>query len=292
MKRIFKYILIGVLILPFLSCERDLINEEHYKKLIYLKSGDNNIYAYPHKMNDSVTAGFITVGSGGSMPLENDVIVVVEQDIALLEQYNYRNFDSEIKYAKLLNDNRYILPSYTAVLKAGEPSATAFLPIEIDANKLSPDTVYMIPLRIKSVSEYDVNPDKEFVLYRIDLENDYSSPGYRTYKMKGSRTAENSALSNITTNKDLIPLSYNRLRLFPENIVNSTVLEDINNRTIVITVNDDNTLRIKPYKNISVEQLGDCSYDTELKMFELNYRYRLPNETKWVTVHETLTRIE
>lgn len=291
MRRILKYILTGTVILSLMSCERDLINEEHYRKIIYLKSGDNNIYSYPHAMNDSVTKGFITIGSAGSMPLEKDVFVILELDTASLEQYNYRNFDTETKYAKLLNNNRYILPSYTAVLKAGELSATTFLPVEVDANKLSPDTVYMIPVRIKSVSDYEINPEKEFVLYRIDLKNNYSSPGYRTYKMKGLRTG-NSGILNITTNKDLIPLAYNQLRLFPESVESSNVLDDINNKTIVIIVNDDNTVRIRSYKNIIVEQLDDCSYDAELKIFELNYRYKLSYESDWITVNETLTRIE
>jgi hypothetical protein len=292
MKRIFEYILTGMVIMLLMSCERDLINEEHYRKIIYLKSGDNNLYSYPHAMNDSITRGFITIGSAGSMPLEKDVFVVVEPDIEALEQYNYRNFDTETKYAKLLDDNRYVVPSYTAVLKAGEPSATAFLPLEVDANKLSPDTVYIIPVRIKSASDYEINPEKEFVLYRIDLENNYSSPGYRTYKMKGSRTAGNSGISNITTNKDLVPLAYNQLRLFPESILSSTVLDEINDKAIVIVVNEDNTVRIKSYKNILVEQLDECSYDPELKVFELNYRYKLSNSAEWIIIHETLTRIE
>ncbi|MDR3247059.1 MAG: DUF4361 domain-containing protein [Prevotellaceae bacterium] len=293
MKRIFKYILItGILVIPFVSCEKDLMNEEHYKKIIYMKSGDNNIYAYPHAMNDSVTKGFITIGSGGSMPLDNDLVITVETDIDLLDQYNYRNFDTEDKYAKLLDNNRYAMPSYNVVLRAGEPSASAFLPIEVDANKLSPDTTYMIPLRIKSASDFEINPEKEFVLYRIDLENKYSSSSYRTYKMRGVRLTENGATSNITTNKNLMPLARNQIRLFPENILTSNVLEDINNKAIVIVVNDDNTVRIKSYKNISVEQLDDCSYDPELKIFELNYRYKLPNESSWITIYESLTRIE
>jgi hypothetical protein len=239
-----------------------------------------------------VTKGFITVGSGGSMPLDNDLSVSVETDIDLLDQYNYRNFDTEAKYAKLLDNNRYVLPSYTVVLRAGEPSASAFLPIEVDANKLSPDTTYMIPLRIKSASSYEINPEKEFVLYRIDLENNYSSSAYRTYKMRGTRLTENGILSNITTTKNLIPVARNQIRLFPETILSSDVLTDINNKTIMIIVNDDNTLRIKSYKNISVEQLDDCNYNPELKIFELNYRYKLPNESSWTTVYESLTRIE
>ncbi|MDR0384708.1 MAG: DUF4361 domain-containing protein [Prevotellaceae bacterium] len=292
MKHILKYILTGAVILSLMSCERDLFNEEHYRKIIYLKSGDNNICSYPHAMNDSVTVGYITVGSAGSMPLEKDLFVTLEQDVSLLEEYNYRNFDMEAKYARLLDNNRYVIPSYTAVLKAGEPSATAFLPVEVDANRLSPDTVYMIPLRIKSAEDCEINQEKEFALYRIELENRYSSPGYRTYKMKGTRTNSSGNVSNITTNKELIPLAYNQLRLFPESVVSSTALGDINSKTIVIVVNDDNTVRIRAYKNIIVEQLEDCNYDAKLKVFVLNYRYKLSPESDWTVIRETLTRIE
>jgi hypothetical protein len=292
MKRILKYILTGAVILSLTSCERDLINEEHYRKIIYLKSGDNNICSFTHAMNDSVTEGFVTVGSAGSMPLEKDVFVTLEQDVSLLEEYNYRNFDSETEYARLLDSSRYTLPSYTAVLKAGEPSATAFLPVEADVNRLSPDTVYMIPLRIKSAQDYEINPEKAFVLYRIDLENKYSSPGRRTYRAKISRTDASGKTSVIPTDKDLIPLAHNQLRMFPESDMNSTAPGDINSKAAVIVVNGDNTVRVRPYGSIIVEQLGDCSYDAELKVFELNYRYRLSHGQDWITIHETLTRIE
>lgn len=293
MKSIIKYLLIAVVALPLVACEEDLLNEEHYKPMIYMKSGDNNIFSYPHAMNDAVSTGYMTVGSGGSMPLKNDVPVTIEMDEERLEEYNYRFYGEDYgKYAQILSPERYVIPSYNLVIKAGDVAATTFFPIEIDANGLSPDTVYMIPVRIQSAGGYEINEEKNYVLYRIELENAYSSTTSRTYKMRGTKHQEGGIKSNITTNKSLVPLSKNQVRLFPENQTSSTDLQAIQDRTFILVVNDDNTVRLKPFKNIEIEQLDECVYDPELKEFTINYRYRLPGETRWTTVLETLTRIE
>lgn len=284
------------MLFSLISCEEDWLNKEHYKKVIYLKSGDNNIFSHPHLMNDSITTGYVTVGSGGSMPLDNDAyisIITDEEVIEKLNSYNYRYFGNEIgKYAQLLSRERYVLPSYDIVLKAGDASATTYVPIEVDVNGLSPDSTYMLPLRIESTGDYEVNTEKDFVFYKIELENAYSSTKSRMYKMRGSQQIEGEASSNITTNKTLVPLARNQVRMFPENITSSTDLETIKNSTIILTINDDNTIRIKPYWNIQIEQLENCVYDPEEKKFTINYKYLLPNASKWVTVSEMLTRIE
>ncbi len=296
MKSIVKYLLIAVAFISFISCEEDLLNEEHYKKIIYLKSGDNNIFSYPHLMNDSLTTGYIAAGSGGSMPLDKDLAVTIVTDSVALEHlnsYNFRYFGSEYgKYARLLSAGRYLLPSYDAIIKAGEPSATAFVPIEIDVNGLSPDTTYILPFRISDSKGYDINTEKDFVLYKIDLENAYSSVKSRTYKMRGSKQMEGGMSSNITTNKTVLPLAKNQIRLFPENLSVSADLNVIRNSAIVLIIHEDNSVRIKPYGNIEIEQLEDCAYDPEEKKFTINYKYRRPSDSEWTTVHETLTRIE
>lgn len=275
-----------------MACERDLLNEEFYKPMIYLKSGDNNIFPYPHQLNDSVTTGFMTVGSGGSMPLRNDVFVTIERDDEILEKYNYRFYGNELnKYAKVIPDERFVIPSFDLVIKAGDVTATTFFPIEIDVNGLSPDTTYMLAVRIKSAEGVEINEDKDYVMYKVELENAYSSMSSRMYKLKGIKT-ENEIMSNITTNKTLLPISKNQVRLFPENIATSTDLKKIEDQAILLVVNEDNSVRVKPYKNIEIEQLDDCVYDHEEKMFIINYKYRMPGSSKWITVMEMLTRVE
>lgn len=297
MKYIIRFSLIGILLFAFLSCEEDLLNKEHYKNVIYLKSDENNIFSYPHAMNDSITTGYITVGSAGSMPLKNDALISLKLDYEKLEEYNYRNFGNDsAKYIQLVPEERFLLPSFETHIKAGELSATSFMPIKLDVNGLSPDTTYMLPFSIKSSDSIEVNEKKNYVFYRVNLINKYSSASSRTYKMKGTKETvlgENqTVVSNITTNKTLLPLASNQVRLFPENIASSTVLKDIENKTIILVINDDNTVRIKPYKNIEIEQIKENLYDPEEKIFTLNYKYKLPGAQNWVTIFEMLTRIE
>ncbi len=294
MKLILKYLLVTILSFLILSCEEDLLNKEYYKPMIYIKSGENNIFSYPHAMNDSISTGYITVGSGGSMPLLNDVLVKVELAEDQLELYNYRNYGYNYqKYAKHLSVDRYIIPSYDVIIHAGDKGAATFFPIEIDANGLSPDSTYMIPVRIESVNNnYEINEKKNFVLYKIELVNAYSSQTSRIYKMKGVQQREDGIKSSITTTKSLLPLARNQVRLFPANIIGSSELQTVLDRAIILIVNNDNSVRIKPYKNIKIEQLEGCFYDPEKKTFTLNYRYRLPGESSWTTVLEILTRME
>lgn len=293
MKLNMKYILAGMCIFMLASCEENLLEKEQYQKIIYLQSGDDNIFKYSHAVNDSITRGYLTVGSGGTMPLEHNVTVTLELDSTSLDDYNQRRFDIEYdKYAKFLDASRFVLPSYEIVLRADDPNATTFFPIEVDANGLSPDTVYIVPLKIKSVSDCEVNQEKAFVLYQIELMNKYSEPGKKSYAMKGTKQVAGGVISAITNTKDVTPLSKNQVRIFPENLQVTSNLEDIENKTITITIGDDNSIRVRPFKNIQVENVDRNWYDEKDEVFNLSYRYKLPGEEKWNYIEETLTRVK
>lgn len=293
MKQTILYFLASILLIPCTSCEENLLKQEQYQKVIYLLSADDNIYNYPHALNDSITRGFLTVGSGGTMPLDKDVTVVLKTDSASLNEYNRRRFDIEYdKYAKFLDPNRFVLSSYEVVIRAGKANATTFFPIEIDANGLSPDTVYMIPFKIESLSDCEVNPEKSTVLYKVELVNNYTSPEKKSYSMKGTKQPEGGTISVITNTKEMTPISRNKIRIFPENLLASKVLSDIENKTIVLTVNDDNTIQIKPFKKILVERTGVNKYDKKTEVFHLSYRYKLPEAENWIYIEETLTRVK
>lgn len=292
MKSIFRLLLLTV-VLTAASCEQNLLEMEQYKKVIYLKSGDNHILTYPYTMNDGVSTGYLTIGSGGTMPLEKDLQVKLALDTPALNKYNYRIFGNEYgKYAQLLDARYYESLNLDAVVPKGEVSATVALPVALKVSALSPDTTYMIPVRIASVSDFEVNPEKDFILFRIGLENKYTSVVSRSYKMKGLKQVGSGAVSTITTTKVMQPLGSNRVRIFPENIAATTVLSDIEGKTIVLVINSDNSVNVLPYKSIKVEENGACLYNEATKEFLLHYRYRLTETAQWITVTETLTRVE
>ena len=90
----------------------------------------------------------------------------------------------------------------------------------------------------------------------------------------------------------MAPLAKNKVRIFPENFLVSSKLKDIEDKTITITVNNDNTLRLKPFKHVILEQLEGNRYIENEETFYLNYRYKLASDEKWITVTETLKRIK
>lgn len=297
MKKSIQYAFISFCLLIFASCEENLLEQEQYKKVIYLLSGENNVFSYSHALNDSLTRGYLTVGSGGTKALESDAVIKLDIDQASLDAYNRKIFDVDYdKYVKTLDASRFVLPSYDIVLRAGQDAVTTFFPIEVDANGLSPDTVYMIPFKIVEASDYEVNPVKSTVLYRVDLKNKYAEPRNQSYKMKGTKQVEGGNLSVITTTKSMVPISGNKVRIFPENLQYSTELDEIENKTIVLVIEKDNSIRIKPFKHLQVENIGKSYYTRDLKtgadIFNFSYRYKLPEDEKWTNIEEKLTRVQ
>ena len=288
----------------FTSCDKDnLLEEEQYKKVIYLLSdGNDNLFNYSHALNDSISTGYITVGCGGTIASEKTIKVTLEIDTMPLYKYNRKNFDIEYdKYAKLLDPSRFVLPSKNTEIRIGDKHGLTHLPIEVNANGLSPDTTYIIPISIKT-SDIEVNKEKSNVLYRVDLMNKYSDEGKRLYSMKGIKQEGNKREMTISKVKDLIPIDKNKVRFYPSNIPGyapdsdrpeNTELKFIEDNSILLLVKDDNTVKIKAYKNLDIEPLDTPSfYDPEKETFHLYYRYKLKTDDVWTRIEEHLERVD
>lgn len=274
------------------SCEQNLLELEQYKKLVYLKSGEDHLLTYPFQMNDDVSRGFITVGSGGSMPLSEDLQVTLALDTPSLNTYNYRVYGNEItKYAQLVDQKFIASLNFKVILEKGVPSALKAVPVDLKVSSLSPDTNYIIPIKIESASNVEINPEKKYVLFKVGLENAYTSMASRSYKMKGLKQIGTGSVSTITTTKMMQPLGRNRVRIFPENLAYSTVLKDLEDKAIVLTIGSDNQVQISPFKNIELQITEPSSYNEATKEFILYYKYRLSPTAVWITVSETLSRV-
>ena len=123
------------------------------------------------------------------------------------------------------------------------------------------------------------------------MKNKEWEEGSNNNKMKRTKQTGNGYISNVTSKKKILPIAYNIILLFPENIINSNNLNEIEDKCILVTINDDNSIKIKSYKNIFVEQLWNCTYDDKNQVFTFNYKYKLPSGNEWITVSETLTRV-
>lgn len=308
MKISLKILIACILTLTLVRCNSDSIyQEEQYKTLVYLLSGSDNVFATSYSLNEEEPVRYVSVGSGGTNSNEKEITVSFELHPAMLDKYNSLNYNYQNEYAKLLPADRYEIKSYQVTIPANSDYHYARLPIKVRPLGLSPDSIYFIPLRIKSVSNYDVNPEKNDVLFRVGIENDYAEQLVPTYYGKSGNMTN--PITVLSGSKLVQPLSNNRVRMLIGNETHSasTTVADIERLSVVVQVNEDNSLTIMPYGTMDVEMLdkvpGYNRYVPDLvqgnstqRVFYLNYRYRLMNSngtyTAWREVEERLIRIE
>lgn len=297
------------------SCnENEIFEKEQYKKVLYLLSNSDQVFTEAYSLNNEESVRYLSIGCGGSNLNEEEVKIELELDTVLLKKYNKSNFDIDTaSFARLLPADRYKLDSMTVTFPAYCKDSYVKVPITVRAEGLSPDSTYFIPLAIKKVSKYEVNPEKFNVLYRVAIENDYAeqiTPTY--YQMKGTSLNETTALTQVISGtKPIQPLTKNKIRVFVGAAVLQTSVSkvpDIRKNAIVVQVNADSTLTITPYGTIDVQQLSAPALNIyedngkEDRRFLLYYRYRTLTTpatgttpavySGWFTIKETLKRLE
>lgn len=311
MKRITTIVFAVVVLFAGVSCDDyEQFSQEQYKKVIYLLSSDNDkVFAGIHKLDEPVTTGYVSIGVGGTNLIDQDVKVEVEYNDSLFHAYNKINFDIDsTKYAQILSPDHYDIQSYEITLKAGMQNQYALLPIRVYTVGLSPDSTYFIPLRIKSVSNYEVNPDYSAVLYRVYLENDYAQQKEQTiYSVRGSRQIGNGVIADITLDKKAYPISKDQIRILADASNYSDKLDVINQYSILLQIKEDSTINITSYKpellevELINEEEGDNQYRPDVmgvyRMY-IHYKYRTrakvtdPFSDEWTKMDINLKRVE
>ena len=302
MKRIYIF---AALLLPLLltGCdENEQFRGELYKKVIYLLSTDDYTFESEHDFGQETT-GYVTVYCGGTQHIDHDVTVTLEPDPDAVHDYNYMYYDvDESRYAHTLDASQFTIDSYQTVLKADSEDNYALLPIKIRPDGLSPDSIYFIPLRIKSVSDYEVNPDKQKVLYQIVLRNRYATMAQTTYYqvtgIENRHLADGDVAGGISVTRIFAPLSANQVRCFagtntynPSNVSKA----EIDRYAMTLTINSDNSITIAPFGNLEVEMLGgaqDNYFEVDSRgryVFHLHYRYKdtVAGQTAWIEMTES-----
>lgn len=288
------------------SCNEDeMFKGELYEKNVYALSFTDYLFPAVHSLNTEKSIGYVTAYIGGTELKHDAVDVEFMIDNEAFDHFNEVNYDLETsKYAKILDPKFYHILSFKTIIDKDQPSG--LLPIEIKPEGLSPDSIYLIPLKIKSVTNYKVNKEKLAVLYQVLLENDYASQSEGTvYFMKGKRQVAGSDLEiSVASNKRVFPLTKNKIRTFVDTKVYKDDVSHINSYSFVIQVNEDKTLTLQTYNSqfLEIEQLGggESNYYgpdiMNVNRFYMYYRYRTITAngdwTDWTTIKESLKRQE
>lgn len=271
-------ILIASIILISTSCNDDEVFEkEQYKNVFSLISGTDNVYIKYFDLKEEESMGYISFSMGGSNPTDKDVVINLVEDQSYIDSYNNNNYDMDIdKYIRPLDKSRYDIESMQCTIPAGEISAQ--IPVRIRPRGLSPDSSYFISVKVDSYNASEVNPEKNYLLYSVNIQNYWVKIGEdnklkKDYNLRAIRVEQGTTNSvNIPGVKNLYPISENAVRIFAGNETDVSDKAVINKLSIVLEVNENNKVTIKPYKEINVKQIdGDSDYPNIFRIVDDGY---------------------
>ncbi len=278
------------------SCNRDEVFErEQYKNVFALISAEDNVSNNFHELGVE-TIGYVAASLGGTKPTTKDIIINLVEDKSLIDKFNKSNFDVDAtKYYRYLPTKYYDIDNYQFVIHANEISGK--LPIRIRTEGLSPDSSYMIALRIESHSAYESNPDKNYILYRIRTQNNWAkSDGTTTYNLLAKRNESGTTVS-LTGSKVMHPVSKNKVRIMAGDMIYEPNINVFNKSAIILEILENNKVQISSYKNLEITQIdGDVYYSNIYKIVNDGYktykvfliRYNYVSEGKTYEMSEEL----
>ncbi|MFD1769121.1 BT_3044 domain-containing protein [Sphingobacterium suaedae] len=282
------YIAFFFFVAAFASCkDNELFEQEMYKNEVALISSDyHNTFEEIVPLTGEEVIGYIAASAGGTHAPSKDLIIELTEDQEPLDLYNWALFDAdETLYAKLLPKDKYEIESYTIRIPAGE--RTGRTPVKILPDGLSPDSTYFIALKASDASGIELNAKKKTILYQVVVQNDYASQADDVfYSMRGLGDGMVTA-----GNKKMFPLTQNSVRIVAGTENFEPNVDAINKTSIILQVNEDNSVTIKPYKDILINQLdNDPQYPNVFReetlfgrtynVFLLSYAYTLNGVTK------------
>jgi hypothetical protein len=173
----------------------------------------------------------------------------------------------ESKYARWLPHDKYDIANYSITVPAGK--RTGLMSIKIRPNGLSPDSTYFIPLSAEKFSAYELNATKSNVLYRVFLKNYYATNKSTTYySFRGKIDGV-----NAMKNKEVFPVTGNSVRIMAGDIPFETKPNIINAGSILATVDENDSVRIEAWKDLTVTQVnGDPDYPNTFSIYDDGYK--------------------
>ena len=263
-----------LLLVSFVGC--NLQEVEYFKKQIYITHNGEQTQTY--QIASEPTDTLISVYCGGSMAPESDIVVNLKVDQLAMDSLNQLKFTATKDYYQLLPDSCYSIPSYSTTIKKGTEYAN--LPIIYYTNKINPLIKYILPLSIKDVSAYEVNPLLKTVLINVQLLNKYSG----LYRFSGTAIEEGkTSKAKILREQTVVVAGKNAILMQAESKTfelagNSYMIRVIINSDNSITVTSDNQANLKvenclPYPGVISNPAIDNKYDPATGNMRLVYKY-------------------
>jgi hypothetical protein len=254
----------------FSSCLDNPIDKEQYIQQVYLNGGGTEGNVFTQDISASaIDTTYFSVCVSGSQATTSDANVVLAENDTTISIYNYKyRFDEAYKYLKMPS-SAYSYDN-NVILKAG--NAYARVPIVIDATKLNPDSLYMIPIKIAKCNFPIVESDS-VMLFTINFVNKYSG----TYNTAATYSgANNGSLSQTRTLK---AIDANTVRFYMYSAANETV-DNAEKYGVDMTIDPaTNNVSVTPFSQCNITN-GSGTYYPNGKKYVVTFTYTdLSNKT-------------
>lgn len=257
------------------GCEKETspMDSELFPPKVYIVGARDQIVERDIHLGNMIDTIAISVAVSGSRPLSKDVTVTIKENSDEIDLYNQRNVSGEdVQYQKLA-DSIYSYPLEQITIKSGEVYET--FPIYVNPETLQCDSLYMIPLRLNTISDYELSDNDTTVLVRLHLVNDYNGLYYVDGMLKNTTNDTDSVLYRMSRNLGATD-NGSTVRMYHYN--NET--EDYKpTHTFKITINDDNSLSYNTWDEFEIFDGGGVYYP-EIKVYDFWYEYN-NNGTRW-----------
>lgn len=267
MKKIILYYILFALL--FAACDQESpMDTNLYPRKVYIVGASNEIIDRDVDIGNNPDTISISVAVSGSLPTDKDVVVTIGEDSSAISNYNRRNLSSDDVQYQWLDQSMYSFPFDYLTIEAGDVYNT--FPIYIhEPQSLHCDSLYMIPLKINSTSEYELTDEDTVALVRINMVNDFSGLYYVDGRLTNTNNQEDFLkyeMSRVLEATD----DGNTVRMFHYN--NET--EDyISTHAFKITVDEnDSTLSYSSWDQFHIYDGGGI-YHPSLELYEFWYEY-------------------
>ena len=250
------------------------MSEDLYPQKVYIVGARDQLINRDVDLGKSTDTISVSVAVSGSRPLSKDVTVEFSENIDEIDLYNERNVSGEAVQYQMLNDTIYSYPLDELTIKAGQVYNT--YPIYINPTTLHCDSLYMLPLRLTSKSDYEFADNDTTVLVKLNLTNEYAGLYYVDGLLRNT-TDQNDSLFYKMARNLVATDDGNTVRMYHFN--NET--EDYRpTHTFKMSINEvDNTLSFTTWDEFVIYEGGGMYYPS-MKVYDFWYEYD-NNGTRW-----------
>ncbi len=255
------------------------LEEEQYPRSVYLVGASETMINRNLNIGYDIDTIYASVAVSGSLPTPTDVVATLVESPENVEAYNKKELGSDDIHYRNPGEGVYSFPKENAVVKKGEVYGT--YPIHIDPSTMHIDSLYMIALKLESVSEYTKAEEDTVVMIRLNLMNDYSGLYYMDGVIKPLDNLNDSTIYKTSRNAQAV-IDGKTVRVYHQKNEWSKGATDYRpDYCLNITVNDDNSLTLKPWDKFNLIE-GGGTYNEEMEVYDLWYKFR-DGGKEWIT---------